>query len=322
MRAATSFGLALALAGAPWARAQAPAPAIPAGAAPSRPVQVQAAVDPARAADVQALREYVTAYERAFAAGDAKALASMFTEDAQVSDDVGTTRGRANIEARFARYLATIPKATIAIKVDDLRFLTPDVAIEEGRATVTPAGPGAEVETARYTVVYVKQNGRWLQSSLRDYEAEEPAVPERLKELEWLLGNWVNESPDAVVLTTCHWSDDKHYLLRDFTVTVAGKVAMKGTQRIGWDPAAKQVRSWVFDSDGGFSEGFWTRLGEQWMVKTQGVHHDGRPVSATMMITRISPGVLRWSAFDRTRGSDLIPEVDEFTMVRRPPAPE
>jgi uncharacterized protein (TIGR02246 family) len=320
MRAAISFGLFLALAGPSGVSAQAPAG--PASVTTSRPVQVRAAADPARAADIQALRDHVAALERSFAAGDAKALAAMFTEDAQVSDDAGSTRGRANIEARFASYLASIPKATIAIKVDDLRLPAPDVAVEEGHSTVTPAGPGAQAETTRYTVVYVKQNGRWLQSSLRDFEAEEPSVPERLKELEWLVGDWVNESQDAVVQTTCMWSDDKHYLLRDFTVTVAGRPAMKGTQRIGWDPAAKQVRSWVFDSDGGFSEGYWTRLGEQWMIKSHGVHKDGRPVSATMMITRLGPGVLRWSAFDRTRGSDLIPEVDEFTMVRRPPLPK
>ena len=203
-----------------------------------------------------------------------------------------------------------------------VRFVTPDVAIEEGRATVTLTGAGAASEITKYTVVYVKQDGRWLQSSLRDLKAEEPAAPERLKELEWLVGDWVNESSAAVVHSTCKWSDDKHYLLREFTVTVAGKPAMKGTQRIGWDPVAKQIRSWVFDSDGGFSEGSWSRLGDQWMIRSHGVHHDGRPVTATMMITRLGPGALRWSAFDRTRGGDLIPEVDEFTLVRRPPPPK
>ncbi len=316
MRTAIVLGLALASASA--ARAQAPAPTAPPRTLPATaPV-----VDPARAADTKALGDAVTAFERAFAAGDAKAIAAMFTDDAAVADDTGATRGRENIEARFAQYFAGNPKVTIAIKVDDLRLVTPDVAIEEGRAVVTPAATGAAAENSKYTVVYVKQDGRWLQSSLRDHAAEEPPVPERLKDLEWLVGDWVNESHDAVVHTTCRWSDDKHYLLRDFTVSVAGKPALKGTQRIGWDPAAKQVRSWVFDSDGGFNEGRWTRRGDQWMIKAHGVHRDGKPVTATMMITRLAPGALRWSAFDRTRGGDLTPEVDEYTMVRRPPPPK
>lgn len=313
MRTAVILGLAIGLAP-PAVWAQAPAPTAPQRTLP--------AADPARAADIKALGDSVTAFERAFAAGDAKALAATFTDDAQVTDDSGSTRGRANIEARFASYLAANPKARIAIKVNDLRFLTPDVAIEEGLATVTPAAPGAAPEITRYTTTYVKQDGRWLQSSIRDEPPGEPAVPDRLKDLEWLVGDWVNESQQAVVHTTCRWSDDRHYLLRDFSVMVAGKPALKGTQRIGWDPAKKQVRSWVFDSDGGFSEGEWTRQGDQWMIKAHGVHHDGRPVSATMLISRLGPGALRWSAFDRTRGDEFIPEVDEFTMVRRPPLPK
>ena len=169
MRTSLLLGLAISIA-ATAARAQAPAPTAPARTLPP----TAPAADPARAADVKALSDAVTAFERAFAAGDARALAAMFTDDAQVADDSGTTRGRANIEARFASYLAANPRATISLKVDDLRFPTPDVAIEEGRAVVTPAAPGAQAETTRYTVIHVKQDGRWLQSSVRDDPAAEP----------------------------------------------------------------------------------------------------------------------------------------------------
>ena len=116
-RTLLAIGLVLA---ASAARAQAPPPA------------TTTALDPARAADAKALSDLVTAFERAFEAGDAGALAAMFTDDAQVADDAGSTRGRKSIEARFAAYFAEHPKARLAIKVDDLRFLTPDVAIEEG----------------------------------------------------------------------------------------------------------------------------------------------------------------------------------------------
>ena len=40
-------------------------------------------------------------------------------------------------------------------------------------------------------------------------------------------------------------------------------------QVIGWDPAAKQVRSWVFDSGGGIGEGIWTKQGDKWIKKVQ-----------------------------------------------------
>jgi uncharacterized protein (TIGR02246 family) len=287
--------------------------------AAAQPVQIPA-VDPERAADARAIGDMVIAFERTFAAGDARTLAQMFTEDAQVADDSGSTLGRPAIETRFQNYFAANPGIKIRLMVDSLRFLGPDMATEEGRAIVTPATPGAAPETTRYSVIYVRQGGRWLQSIVRDF-AMEPAVPDRLKELEWLVGDWVNESSESVVTTNCRWSDDRHYLLRDFAVTVQGKPVIKGTQRIGWDPAQKQIRSWVFDSDGGFSGGYWSHSGEQWMIKSDGVNHDGKDVSATFTITRLAPGRLLWRSTDRTRGGEVIPGVDEYTMVRRPPQP-
>jgi uncharacterized protein (TIGR02246 family) len=277
-------------------------------------------VEADRAADARTLGDLVIAFERAFAAGDSRTLASMFTEDAQVADDSGATIGRPAIETRFQNYFAANPGIKIRLTVDSLRFLGPDVANEEGRAVVTPGTPGAASETTRYSVIYLRQGGRWLQSSVRDYAAE-TAVPDRLKELEWLVGDWVNESSESVVTTNCRWSDDRHYLLRDFAVTVQGKPVIKGSQRVGWDPAKKQIRSWVFDSDGGFSEGYWSRLGEQWMIKSHGVNHDGKDVSATFTITRLAPGRLHWRTTDRSRGGEAISGSDEYTMVRRPPQP-
>jgi uncharacterized protein (TIGR02246 family) len=333
MKALTSlFSLALTLsATGPLALAQTPVSPprtlTPTQVVPAPPVApgvvqvpVVPVVPPERAADAQVLGDLVVAFERAFAAGDARTLASMFTEDAQVTDDSGSTIGRPAIEARFQNYFATNPGIKIRLTVDSLRFNGPDVATEEGRAVVTPAAPGAASETTRYSVLYVRQGGRWLQSSVRDF-AVEPAGPDRLKELEWLVGDWVNESSSSVVTTNCRWSDDRHYLLRDFAVTVQGSPVIKGTQRVGWDPAKKQIRSWVFDSDGGFSEGYWSRMGEQWMIKSHGVDHDGKDVSATFSISRLAPGRLLWRTADRTRGGETITGTDEYTMVRRPPQP-
>ena len=66
-----------------------------------------------------------------------------------------------------------------------------------------------------------------------------------------------------------------------------GKPVMSGSQRIGWDPVKRQFKSWVFDSEGGFVEAYWTRDGNQWLVKAEGVGQDGEPASATNIITRL-----------------------------------
>ena len=80
MRALIALGFTLAFWTTPAAEAQTPA-------APSR--TAPAAIDPARAADLKAMQDGITAFERAFAAGDAKAIAATFTDDAQVADDHG-----------------------------------------------------------------------------------------------------------------------------------------------------------------------------------------------------------------------------------------
>ena len=303
------------------------APSTPRVTTPT-PVTAPATGEPkaAESKDAKALAELVITFTKAFDAGDSAALAALFTEDARVADPSGTTDGRATIAARFASLFADSPGAKLAIRVDSLRFPSPDVAVEEGRSILTRSGQ--DPEATDYTVVYVRQGGRWLQSSLRESPATAEVdsthphpVPEPLTELEWLVGDWVNEGQDAVVLTETRWSEDRRYLLRDFTVTVEGKPALKGTQRIAHDPSAKTFRSWVFDSEGGFSEGVWSREGDRWVIKSHGVHHDGQTASSTQRIARVGPTTIRWTVSDRTRGDEVLPGSDAYTMVRRPPAP-
>ncbi len=73
-----------------------------------------------------------------------------------------------------------------------------------------------------------------------------------LKQLAGLIGDWVDESPDAIVLTSYRWTDNHRFILGQFTVQIGGKPAMTGSQRIGWDPLKKTIRSWVFDFGGRF----------------------------------------------------------------------
>ena len=94
---------------------------------------------------------------------------------------------------------------------------------------------------------------------------------------------------------------DKNFLLRDFTVHVQGQPVMTVNQRIGWDPLTKQIKSWVFDSEGGYGDGLWTRRGNQWVIKSTGVLPDGRIASATHILTRVGPNSARWTTRNRSR---------------------
>ncbi len=59
------------------------------------------------------------------------------------------------------------------------------------------------------------------------------------------------------VIFSCDAVDGGNYLLRKFGVHIVGQDAMSGTQRIGWDPLIGKLRAWIFDSEGGFSDGLW-----------------------------------------------------------------
>jgi hypothetical protein len=201
-----------------------------------------------------------------------------------------------------------------------VRFLSPSLAVEEGAATVGLV-PNEPTEANRYMVVHVKQDGKWMMASAHDLPNDDTPAEDQLKQLAWLIGEWVDESPDSLVITSYRWDDNHNFILSEFTIHVAGRPVMSGTQRIGWDPLAKVIRSWVFDSEGGFAEGVYSRDGQQWIIKMSGVTRDGKVASATNTITRVSKDRFTWNSRDRMVGGELAPEVGAITVARKPPKP-
>ncbi len=294
-------------------------PADPAAAqAPAAKSAVTPQVD--RGDDEKAIHALLDEFVKAFNAGNAGATADTYTETALVVDERGErVEGRAAIRDQYAASFADNPGSTIAIKVDALRFLGPETALEQGRTTITPAGGAGAPEITRFTAIYVKQGGHWRQAAVRDELAQDLTPHERLKELEWLVGDWINESEAAVVSTSCGWAKGGHFLDREFTVKTAGQPILSGTQRIGWDPLRQQFKTWIFDSGGGHGEGYFTRTGNQWVVKVEGVGREGKPVSATNIITRQGKDRMSWQSTERTVGGSAVPGIEEFTIVRKPP---
>jgi len=93
---------------------------------------------------------------------------------------------------------------------------------------------------------------------------------------------------------------------------------LEGTQVIGWDAAAGTIRSWMFDSDGGFGEGTWSKKGDKWVVKFSQVLPDGRKASATNIYTLAGNDTFTWKSVGRKVGDEFLPNIDEVKMVRKP----
>ncbi len=270
--------------------------------------------DPPR--DARGIRAAIEAFLRSYNAGDAKDLASQFTEKAEVIDVDGTRfEGRDQIEELFKSTFEASPGVRMSVHVDSIRFLGPDAAREEGRSTITPAG-GEPPVCRRYTVLYVREGDRWLQDSVREAPELRLRPHDHLKPLEWLIGDWIDEGEDSVVRVNCRWSDDENFLLRTFQVVVRGKPAMTVSQRIGWDPKARQIKSWEFDSEGGYGEGLWSRDGDRWMIKHSGVTPDGESATATHLMMKEGPDRIRWAAVDRVVGGEILPDEQAYLMVR------
>jgi len=273
-----------------------------------------------RPEDEQAIRLVVDGFGKAFNQADAKAIAALFAADGEIVNERGeSVQGREAIERAFAEIFKNDPKARMRIMVDAIRFVGPSMAIEEG-STLTTHAAGRPAERSRYMVVHVKQDGAWRMASAHDLPDETSSAEEELKQLEWLVGDWVDESKDSLVLTTYRWADDHRSILSEFKVQIGGRPAMSGVQRIAWDPLAKTLRSWTFDSQGGFSEGVWARGADnQWVVKMTGVTHQGELASATNTMTRVAKDRMTWTSRDRTMAGQWTPRVVEFSIVRKPP---
>jgi hypothetical protein len=89
---------------------------------------------------------------------------------------------------------------------------------------------------------------------------------------------------------------------------------------LGWDPVQLKIRSWTFDSDGGFSEGTWTATDEGWIVKSTATLPNGQTGSATLTISVKDDDQISVKSFDRIIG-DVVEEPFEITITRRPPEP-
>lgn len=272
-------------------------------------------------ADEQQIRQAVVTFVDLYNAHKAAEVAALFAPDARLVFADGTeVNGREQIQESFAEAFQANPKTAVSVVVDSIRFLTPDVAVEEGFTSNFPDG---ETLTARerYTVLHLKRDGRWQMQSVRIVKEESLSAYGELAALEWLVGQWIDEGRDEDVVATFRWDDNKSFLLEDFQIVSQGEVLLKGTQRIGWDPQTKQIRSWTFDSAGGFGEATWTPAGDDWICKAHGVQPDGTPASATRRLSRSGPDRIVWTSTARVVGNEELPDL-AVTMVKPPPKPQ
>ncbi len=264
-----------------------------------------------------AIRKAIESYVEAFNRGDAQGLAHHWAPSGELTTPEGTTlKGHEQLENAFMEYFADSKNAVLELENTTVEVVSPSVAVESGLARVIV--PEQEPSETSYKAIHVKTSDGWRIDSIReqDQPTRPPSHHDQLKDLEWMIGEWADAGDEFTIVTNCRWTTNQNFLVRSFKVLVEDRVDFEGTQVIGWDPANEVIRSWMFDSDGGFGVGRWSGSDGRWTVKSLNVLSDGRRASATNIYEVVDENTIRFSSIGRQVDDELLPNIAPVTVVR------
>jgi len=284
--------------------------------------------------DEKAIRAAGVAYQEALTKGDGKALAALWTADGDIVDAHGMVMKGRDTMALTAPAAPGAQTPTFRIHDTSLRFLTPDVALEDGMIDIVVPGSGAPL-SGRFSATWVRQGGAWKLAGLREAQLPGSTGMAQLADLDWMVGDWTvvdnapaesKAAPRPAMEVSVRWNAGRTYLLRDMKITpavAAGEppaAPLHVTQRIGWDPLSRQIRSWVFSADGGHGEAFWSHDGSSWVARTTAVLPDGSQTASLNVYTYDGKDRCTWQSFHTHAGGEHLPPVN-MTMIRKPGSP-
>ncbi len=294
---------------------------------PPSPAPVEAATPPVEfdltkpSALAVEINKAQQAFLEAFNKADAAAVASFYDEAATYTSDSGKyMEGRAAIEAGMREYFKQNPGARLEVQTHSVREVTPDVAVAGGMAVFS--GTGGAVEVTRFKALHAKRGDAW-----KIVELTENVLPPEdrgqmeLAALDWLTGSWRDKAEGDEVQTRAAWTKSGKFLHRSISVTRRDEEVMQATEIIGWDASQGQIRSWVFDSEGGFGEGVWTQEGNRWVVKMTSTLPNGQKASALNIFTMQDADRYTWESTNRELNGEVQASIGKVEVVREPDAP-
>ena len=240
-----------------------------------------------KAPELEAIGTAFRDYSAAFNKHDAKTASEFWTTDCVYVDrDTGErVEGRPAMLADFEKMFAKDKGVRIVAQIERVRLVRPDVASIEGRVTVTRTAE--EPNVSQFTGIAIKDGERWLFSSIDEMTLPKPATSkDALRELEWLVGSWVDQSAEIEVKTTFRWSANHAFLIRSYQTKTKDGAESEGNQIIAWDPRHRQIRSWSFNSDSSFGDAIWSKSASEWLVKSEQTLSDGRSATGTYVLTK------------------------------------
>jgi uncharacterized protein (TIGR02246 family) len=254
---------------------------------------------------------------QAFEKRDAEVIASQWTADGEfIRNDGEAIRGRAEIQKAYADFFKKLTyKPKLEIQSDGLRFPSADTALAEVTLRLKNE-EGETVASSSRNSLLVREGGQWKVAMVREWDRD-VSQDATLKELEWLIGTWKTGTKDREVTTTYEWDENKVFIRGKFAVKEGDKVIESGTQMIGKDNADGVIRSWVFQSDGGFGGGIWTREGKKWTVDFHGVMPNGNELTGDSVFVHVDPNTYTWQSVNRKLDGQPMPDTVPIKVTRQ-----
>jgi uncharacterized protein (TIGR02246 family) len=269
-------------------------------------------------ADEQAIRQSVEKYVAAFNKGDAKAMGLLWTANGEYVDETGRVfRGRDAVEKRYEAFFAANKGLKIQISISSVKFIGGNAAIEDGTGIVKNA-TGTVVSQGSYTAIHLKEGDNWLIASVREHAAPSLSNRPGLKDLEWLIGDWVAAKDSKTLEFSFRWIVEKQFLELAYTARDKGNLTRSGIQIVGRDPLSGDVISWSFDSTGGHGRGHWKLLKRGVMIDSRGTMADGAPTAATEILSKTDADGFTWKSVNRRVAGQGLPDTATIAMKRKP----
>lgn len=268
------------------------------------------------------LSKVAEAYVGAYNEKNLDAMLALYTEDAEMIDEIDeiSASGPDEIRSIYERSFAKFPDRRIALEVLSVRQIAENVVVEEGVARFSGEIPNEEGDAINYSSVLVRNPKKgWLIASSRELSSEAPPI-EPLEGLYALEGDWVCQNEQMQTEFSIALAPSGRFFIGDALVTTPGEGTMETEVRIGFDAATQQVRWWTFDEQGGFSEGIWQETDGAWLVRTSGVTADGESTQSIQEMRFDDRDTILWKSTRRFVDGEPLPDLD-LRLVRRPPAP-
>ncbi|MBS0655231.1 MAG: nuclear transport factor 2 family protein [Verrucomicrobia bacterium] len=274
---------------------------------------------PVLAADTEkeTIHKRVDAFVDALNKENPQALSSLLTDTVTCINPLTgkVVHGKTDVVKFFEMEFPQLKGKKLLFIETSMAFPSVGKAIVDGASELTEKDVILKRQARRLELV--KLNDTWYINAIKEVDVQlPPNMYSHLKELSWLVGDWRDRDEHVQITYSTKWDRFRNFLLQHYKIDTYGVEVMEGQQIIGWDPLENTIRSWVYDSDGGYGTGTWSQKDGSWFVKLHFVLSTGQKCSATNIYTKRDDKSYIYSSVDREVNGKKLPNIQPVTVVK------